>query len=119
MPTKVRGKDILLKTINKDHFVINKTGLSVVTNLVPGMGINLQSTGIDVGTGEVTINSGYHHIQTIVSNTWTIIHNLNKLPQVVSVDSENNEVIGSVSFPSLNEVTITFSADVSGQAYLT
>lgn len=119
MTTKIRGIDIFSKSINKSHLVINKTGVAVVTNLIPGAGISLDSTGVDMGTGAVTINSGYHHTQAIDSNIWSIIHNLNKLPTVVTINSENEEVIGSVTFPSLNEVVITFSESITGQAYLT
>jgi len=60
----------------------------------------------------------YVHNQGASSNTWVIVHGLNKFPSVTVVDSGNTVVVGSVAYDSPNQVTITFEASFSGKAYL-
>jgi hypothetical protein len=66
------------------------------------------------GTGDAF----YLHDQMIAASTWTITHNLNKYPSVTIVTSAGDEVEGDVSFPTINTVTLNFSASFSGKAYL-
>lgn len=61
---------------------------------------------------------GYSHYQPSVSNTWDIVHGLNKYPSVTIVDSGGNTVVGDVRYVSLNEVQVTFTSAFSGTAYL-
>jgi hypothetical protein len=49
---------------------------------------------------------------------WTIVHNLNKYPNVSVVDSAGNWVIGDVAYVSGNILTVRFSAAFAGTAYL-
>lgn len=65
-----------------------------------------------------TDDAFYLHNQMIASATWNITHNLNKYPSVTIVNSAGDEVIGDVSYPSINSVTINFSAANGGKAYL-
>lgn len=60
----------------------------------------------------------YIHSQLTPASTWIITHNLGKHPSVSVVDSSGNWVIGDVSYPSANTVTITFGAAFGGIAYL-
>ena len=60
----------------------------------------------------------FRHNQTSASASWVINHNLNKYPSVVSFDSTGNQAIGSITYNSKNQLTITFSASFSGAAYL-
>lgn len=60
----------------------------------------------------------YHHTQGVPSATWVIVHNLGKRPVVTVLDSGGTEVEGDVVYDSLNQLTITFSAGFSGDAYL-
>lgn len=55
--------------------------------------------------------------QAAASSTWVIAHNLNKKCSVSVVDTANTTVYGSVEYDSLNQVTVTFSAPFSGQAF--
>ncbi len=55
--------------------------------------------------------------QQIPSDTWVLVHNLNKYPSVTIVDSSGEEVIGSIKHDSVNQVTATFSAAFSGSAF--
>jgi len=60
----------------------------------------------------------FTHIQGAASDTWTIVHNLNRNPSVTVIDSAGTEVFGDITFDSLDQVTLNFSAAFSGEAYL-
>lgn len=61
----------------------------------------------------------YRHTQASASTTWAITHNLSFRPNVAAVDSTGREIIpGSVDYSSDIAVTLTFSAAVGGEAYL-
>lgn len=72
----------------------------------------------DGGTVSVTYVDTYTHTQGAPSSTWSITHGMNKYPSVTIVDSAGTTVDGSVDYPSLNTVTITFCGAFSGKAYL-
>lgn len=58
------------------------------------------------------------HTQSAPAAVWTIAHGLNRYPQVTVVDSAGTVVEGSITYDSLNTVTITFSAAFGGRAFL-
>jgi hypothetical protein len=60
----------------------------------------------------------YTHTQSSTSDTWTIAHNLNFYPNVSVFDSAGTMVEGSVTHTDDTQLTITFSATISGKAYL-
>lgn len=60
----------------------------------------------------------YVHTQSTPASVWTITHNLGKRPSVTVVDSAESVVVGEVSYPDVNTVTITFSGAFSGAAFL-
>lgn len=60
----------------------------------------------------------YVHDQQTSSATWTVTHNMNKYPAVNIVDTANDIIMGEVKYNSLNQLTITFTAAISGKAYL-
>tara|TARA_R110002110_G_scaffold141225_1_gene329102 strand:- start:655 stop:915 length:261 start_codon:yes stop_codon:yes gene_type:complete len=71
----------------------------------------------------VTSGATYVHSQTSSSNTWTITHNLSRYPSVTIVDTGNTIVQGSVTYNSVNQLTVTFFSGGSalattGKAYL-
>lgn len=57
-------------------------------------------------------------IQGVAASIWNISHNLNKYPSVSVVDSALSEVIGDIRYIDLNNITLTFSAPFSGEAFL-
>jgi len=65
-------------------------------------------------TGE---DKTYRHVQAIAVDTWVIGHGLEKYPTVAAVDTSGAVIIGELHYTSLNALTITFSAVVSGEAY--
>lgn len=56
--------------------------------------------------------------QAVSSATWVIPHNLGFHPNVTVVDTANSTVEGQISYDSVNQITLTFSASFSGSAYL-
>lgn len=65
-----------------------------------------------------TQHDNYIHDQQTSSATWTVNHNMGKFPSVTIVDTAGDEVDASVHHNSNNQLTITFSAPVSGKAFL-
>jgi len=62
---------------------------------------------------------GYRYVQASAAPTWTITHSLSFRPNVTAVDSTGREIIpGDVNYPNATTVTLTFSAAVGGEAYL-
>ena len=55
--------------------------------------------------------------QSASSSVWVVPHNLKKFCAVSVVDTAGTTVYGDVQYDSLNQVTITFSAPFSGQAF--
>ena len=64
------------------------------------------------------LDKNFVFTQSTPSATWTIQHDLNKFCSVTIVDSAKQVVIGDITYTDLNELTITFTAAFSGQAYL-
>jgi hypothetical protein len=60
----------------------------------------------------------YVHTQAVSSDIWTINHNLGGNPTAVVQDSAGTTCEGNFSYPSLNQMIITFSAAFSGVAYI-
>ena len=86
------------------------------------------STGATGATGPVgaTGSAGatgaaggtYQHIQATPSASWHVIHNLGFRPAVSAFDSTDRQVEGDVTHNSADDLTITFSAALGGEADL-
>jgi len=69
--------------------------------------------------GEVRYEDlSYVHNQSIPSDTWTIVHDLQFVPNITVVDSGGTVVEGSYNYPDANTVVLSFSHEFSGKAYL-
>ena len=66
----------------------------------------------------VSTATSFTYVRSSPATIWDIVHNLNRFPSVVVLDSSNQEVEGDLGYPSANEVTVTFSAPFAGTAYL-
>ena len=60
----------------------------------------------------------YTHTQAIASATWTINHNLGFNPTAVVLDSAGTNCEGSFSYPTVNQMVITFNSAFTGTAYI-
>lgn len=56
--------------------------------------------------------------QGVASDTWTIVHNLGRKPNVVVVDSADNVFYPAVQYIDLNTVVVTMNGATTGKAYL-
>ncbi len=74
----------------------------------------------DISSEELGLEADktYFHQQTVASDTWVIVHNLNKYPSVSVIDSAGNEVIGEVYYDDKNQVTLKFEGGFKGVATL-
>jgi len=96
-------------------------GIEIDTNKMKiGNGTNswndVAYTGVDAA--ELLPLISYNHSQGVASDTWSINHNLGFYPSVTVFDSAANEVEGAIVHNDLNNLTITFSAAISGSANL-
>jgi len=80
----------------------------------------------DIAAYVETANSGiFKHHQNAAASTWTITHNLNLenyLPNIsITIGSgtyQNVQATGIVTYVNKNELTISFSSDQTGFAYV-
>lgn len=69
--TVIRGAQVLDGTIQRTDLDIVTTGQAVVSKLIQGSGITLNSTGADAGTGDVTISAAAGFISKTTTYTLT------------------------------------------------
>lgn len=60
----------------------------------------------------------YTHDQGLPALVWTVQHGLDKYPTVAVTDTSDTVVVGEVTYIDVNNLTITFNASFSGEAYL-
>ena len=61
----------------------------------------------------------YTHTQSVSASTWAVTHNLGFRPNVAVLGPTGDEVDAAVSWPTLNTVTISLAASMTGTAHLT
>lgn len=66
----------------------------------------------------IELVQSYRHVQTQNSNVWNIVHNLGYKPSVTLIDLDGTEIHGDIEYNTNNELTVTFSEQVKGEAYL-
>jgi len=102
--------------MSDDVVVVNDTETVVIVQpIVPTVVVSAPGPqGAQGLTGSVF----YTHTQNTPSATWTINHNLNGYPTAVVFDSSNSQCEGTFSYPSNNQMVISFSSAFSGIAYI-
>jgi hypothetical protein len=61
---------------------------------------------------------GFVFNQETPSSIWTIVHSLNRYPNIIIFDTEFNQIFAKVKMLNINTTRITFSEPVSGFAIL-
>lgn len=61
--------------------------------------------------------SPYTHLQSTLSTTWTINHNLNRPTSITTFNSIGAEINGTVTANGLNVSSVVFAIAVNGSAY--
>lgn len=125
----------VIDTKNPNILAEVSTGPTVVANII---GVGPQGPQGDRGLSayDIWISQGNHgtvedflstitgELSTFVyeqiasSNIWNVTHPLDKYPAVTVVDTGGNIVVGEVFYISTSLLTITFSSEFSGKAYL-
>lgn len=55
--TQVKGSQVSDGTVQRVDMDVSTPGEAVITKVIAGSGISLSSTGVDTGTGDVTISA--------------------------------------------------------------
>jgi hypothetical protein len=97
-----------------DEVIIVQPTIQNITVVDNPQHITVSSPGPQGNTAEVF----YVHTQGTPSAVWTINHNLNGNPTAVVLDSAGTQCEGTFSYPTLNQMVITFTAAFSGTAYV-
>lgn len=90
--------------------------VQVVVYPTPDVIIGGGSTG-SVSSSDPTFFA-YHHIQGVAATQWEIVHGLGFYPNVTVMDSAGSTVEGELEHLSKYSLRVTFSAPISGNAYL-
>lgn len=99
---RVRDLEVITSLYSTDSFlVVTESGEKLITKS------NLSDA----------VDKTYVHTQNVVSDIWTVTHNLNKRPSVTVVDSAESVVEGDIQYVDNNSVVLTFSGAFSGKAY--
>lgn len=70
------------------------------------------------GPGFLPSSVSYVHTQSVSAAVWTINHNLGFNPTAVVLDSAGTQCEGTFSYPTLNQMIITFTGAFTGTAYV-
>ncbi len=107
-----QGLDIL--------YVLKTTTLDLGPGLLGSNDFSQSQISIDLDFAYIKQQTRdyYVHDQQVASSTWVVNHNLNKFASINIVDTANEEVVGDVSYNGLNQITINFTAPISGKAYI-
>lgn len=75
--------------------------------------------GVEGPQGPPGVDGGsYVHTQAVPSSVWTISHGLGFFPNVTVLDTLGRPAEGDPAYPSVDTLILTFSAALTGQAFL-
>lgn len=114
--TKTRNITVTTQPSNTVQLCKEQTGTVSIIGGIPGYILGfIEKHNLD---NHAHPNLWYVHEQGVVSDSWEIIHNLNRFPSVTVVDTADNVVTGYVTYLDKNKVVVTFNAAFKGKAYL-
>ena len=128
--TEFVGKEIIIA----DTLIPNNYGVYNVTSVTVDAGNNnFYDLVLSYKSGNGTLTDGQFYsiilfagaqdkdftfTQSSAATTWNVTHNLNKFPSVTITLADGQQVIAEVTHNNKNNLTITFSGDNSGAAYM-
>lgn len=59
----------------------------------------------------------YTHVQSVASDTWTVVHNMGYRPNVTVVDTADSVITPGMDYEDVNTVILHFSGATAGKAY--
>lgn len=107
-PDPTYKADLMIETAIKNHNQLEGRDLS---DQHPISAI----TGLE---GALKRLDTYIHEQGESSDTWVIVHNLNKYPSITIVDSAGTVFEAEIRYDSENQCTILMNGAFKGKAYL-
>jgi len=106
----IEDQEVKVEVVNQDVMVMAVEQPSIVV---------LGDSGPQGIPGGVQLSDiSYVYTQSVPSNTWTIVHGLQFVPNITVVDSAGSVVEGDYSYPNENTVIATFAGGFTGKAYL-
>lgn len=102
-------------TVTTNH-VTASIGGSAVSASIGDSAVSATLSGSQGPKGDPGASSHYSHPFTN-SAVVVVNHDLGKYPAVTVVDTAGDEVIGDVSYDSINQLTVTFSSATGGTVY--
>lgn len=131
LPTMVGEKTMLAQTDNLNNFgiynivsierdLVETDFFNVILEYIEGHGsLELDKFyGFSLYAGNDASDKTYVFVQNTAASPWIIQHNLNKFPSVSMVLSTGQAGIADITYIDENNLTITFSGDESGKAYM-
>ena len=91
--TQIKGHQIFDGTVKKDDINTTDSGQAVITKVIAGDGISIDSTGVDSGTGDVTINTtqSLFTIQSISASSGSTL-SPNASTDIIELSSTSGEI---------------------------
>lgn len=110
----------VLKKVSNTNYDTEWADPTAVTSIAWGgiTGDITNQTDLNSTIEDFYKRDNYTHIQNTPSDTWVILHNMGKRPSVSIVDTAEDEVEAEIKYDTNNQITITFSAAMSGKAFL-
>jgi len=102
-----------------DEVIVVEPVIQNITVVDSTASINITAPGPQGPSGVFTpAEICYVHTQAVSSSISTIDHNAGGQPTAVALDSAGTQCEGTFSYPSTNQMIITFTAAFSGTAYV-
>jgi hypothetical protein len=120
-PQGPRGTQVLSGSVDPspvigligDQYINTTTGYIFGPKTESGWG-----TGVLLGSGLTIEDVSFTYQQLVASDTWTIVHDLEFVPNIIVVDFSGNVIEGSYAYSGLDTIICTFSQPITGRAYL-
>lgn len=109
--TEVTTSQIKDGTVNRDDLNTTTTTKAVVAKIIAGTGVTLSSTGVDAGTGDVTVNASGAVRTTVQTANATITTIATLSPAASAVMRFSISIIGRLNNVATNK---SYWADIEG-----
>ena len=101
-------------------YVLKTTNLNLGPGIIGSTNFTQETINVSLDYDYVQeqVRENYVHDQQVASASWVVIHELDKFPSVSIVNTAKQAVVGDITYNTLNQLTITFTSQISGKAYI-
>lgn len=78
------------------------------------IGIKLDGSFVKTNLATATGDKNAEFEIAVATSVWTLNHNLGKKPCYTAIDSSGNQIFGTPTWPTNNQMVLTFESDVAG-----